>query len=916
LEDLSLWQFFFLVVQNKTIYRLKTKKLGIFFLFSCMAAALSAQQFPPTDSLSAPLDSVPLFSDSLFLNANDILFSKDSLDAPVEYDARDSMILDIADQKVYLFGEAIVKYTTITLKADFIVYDWKTSIVTAEGRPDSTGRMAGFPEFTEGEQTFNAKRMRYNFQTGKGMVYDVTSQQNDIIIHGERSKFVRGGVPGADSEEESRDVIYSHNGLFTTCTAEHPHFGIRSKKLKIIPDKSVIVGPSHLEIMGVPTPAWLPFGFFPIPGNKQTGLLFPNDYDFNPQWGFGLRDIGWYFPLGEHLNLQLRTNIYPFSGTWGISTIADYRKRYKFSGGLTVNYDSQVAEGAEGEINRVKSFGFSWRHNQDRAAHPSRTFGGSVNVQTNNNQRFRRNDAQNVLQTQLNSNLSYNKTYPGQPYSFNASFTHSQNALTREMVINFPNVQFLTQALYPFKRKERVGKERWYESVVMRYTGEASNRFNTTDTTLFSRQTLEDAQFGVRHTASAGTSFKVLKFFNLNPGVNYNEVWYLRTINREFIPGLEIDTIIDQGVERFDTIRLGRIEQMRQSGFAPWRSFSASLSLTTQVFGTMRFKSGFIRGLRHVMKPSVSLNYSPNYLNPNLGYFPMVQDSVDIELMRIYSIFEGGVYGGPPQGGRQMGLSYSLNNIFEAKLRSRRDTVDRKIKLFDNLIINGAYNFAADSLKFSEISASGTARFFKGMTTFGMGASFDPYITDERGRRINTTVWADRRQPLRFVQANFRFNTSVTVGKIREMFQGKPEELVEDLRAPRPTTPATRKEEDFLSLFENFNLNHNLVFDWRYGIDGALSFQTVTNSINVQGSIKLTPNWNINVGNFGYDFQQRGLSFPSFGFSRDLHCWDMGFNWQPTRGTYNFYIAVKPGTLEFINFPYQQNNPFTTGAFR
>lgn len=881
-----------------------------------MAVALSAQQFPPADSLRAPADSIPPLPDSLFLNANDILFSKDSLDAPVEYDARDSMILDIVEQKVYLYGGAIVKYTTITLKADFIVYDWKTSIVTAEGLPDSTGRMAGFPEFTEGEQTFNAKRMRYNFQSGKGMVYDVTSQQNDIIIHGERSKFVRGGVQDAKDEGVARDVIYSHNGLFTTCTAEHPHFGIRSKKMKIIPEKSVIVGPSHLEIMGVPTPAWLPFGFFPIPGGKQTGLLFPNDYDYNPQWGFGLRDIGWYFPLGEHLNLQLRSNIYPFSGTWGISTIADYRKRYKFSGGLTVNYDSQVAEGAEGQINRVNSFGFSWRHNQDRAAHPSRTFGGSVNVQTNNNQRFRRNDAQNVLQTQLNSSLSYNKTYPGKPYSFNASFTHSQNALTREMVINFPNVQFLTQALYPFKRKERIGKERWYESIVMRYTGEASNRFNTTDTTLFSRQTLEDAQFGVRHTASAGTSFKVLKFFNLNPGVNYNEVWYLRTINREFVPGLEIDTIIDQGVERYDTIRLGRIEQMRQSGFAPWRSFSASLSLTTQVFGTMRFKSGFIRGLRHVMKPSVSLNYSPNYLNPNLGYFPMVQDSVNAELMRIYSIFEGGVYGGPPQGGRQMGLSYSLNNIFEAKLRSRRDTVDRKIKLFDNLIVNGSYNFAADSLKFSELSASGTARFFKGMTTFGMGAAFDPYITDENGRRINTTVWADRRQPLRFVQANFRFNTSITVGKIREMLQGKPPEVIDDLRAPQPATPAGKKEEDFLSLFENFSLNHNLVFDWRYGIDGVLSFRTVTNSINVQGSIKLTPNWNINVGNFGYDFQQKGLSFPSFGFSRDLHCWDMGFNWQPTRGTYNFYIAVKPGTLEFINFPYQQNNPFSTRAFR
>ncbi len=878
----------------------------------CATLTLAGQRIPLSDTIPPPQDTLPLLADSLLLNADNILFSKDSLDAPVEYNSRDSMIFDLVEQKVHLYGEAVVTYTTITLKADYIVFDWKTSIVTAEGLPDSTGRMAGFPEFSEGEQSFNAKRLRYNFQTRKGMVYDVTSQQNDIIIHGERSKFISGVQ--TDSLAEAQDVIYSYNGLFTTCTAEHPHFGIKSKKLKIIPEKSVVVGPSHLEIQGIPTPLWLPFGFFPIPSGKQTGLLFPNDYEYSDQWGFGLRDVGWYFPLGEHLNLQLRSNIY-LKGTWGVSATADYRKRYKYTGGLTINYDSRRSENAEGLVDRINSFGLTWRHSQDRAAHPSRTFGGSVNIQTNNNQRIIRNDAQSVLQTQLNSNLSYNKNWPGKPYSLSASFNHTQNALTRQMTISFPNVQFLTQALYPFKHKKRLGQERWYESIVLRYTGEASNRFNTTDTTLFSRQTLDDAQFGVRHSADAGTSFKVLKYFNLNPGVRYGEVWYLQTLNREFIPGLQIDTIIEQGVERYDTIRLGSIEQMRESGFAPFRTFSANLSLTTQIFGTLRFKGGFVRGLRHVIKPSVSLNYSPNYLNPRLGYFPSVQDSLDADLMRMYSIFEGGVYGGPPQSGRQMGISYSLNNIFEAKIRGRKDTMDRKIKLFDNLIVGGSYNFAADSLKWSPISASGTARFFKGMTTFGMGATFDPYIIDETGRRINTTVWKARRQPFRFVQADFRFNTSMTIGKIRDMLRGKPDEVIEDLRTQRPQEQEV-KDEDFIGLFENFGINHNLVLGWRTDQTGKTVFDIATNSLNVQGSIKLTQNWNINVGNFGYDFQRKGLSFPSFGFSRDLHCWDMGFNWQPTRGTYNFYIAVKPGTLEFLNIPYQRNNPISSQAFR
>ncbi len=877
-----------------------------------MALSLQAQQFPPRDTLPPAADTLGAFLDSLFLQPDDVLFSKDSLDAPVEYDARDSMLLDIKEQKIHLYGQAIVKYTTITLKADYIVFDWKTSIVTAEGLPDSTGRLAGFPEFTEGEQSFNAKRLRYNFQTRKGMVYDVTTQQNDIIIHGERSKFVSGVK--ADSTSEAEDIIYSKNGLFTTCTAEHPHFGIRTNKMKIIPEKSVVVGPSHLEIAGVPTPLWLPFGFFPIPSGKQTGLLFPNDYEYSDQWGFGLRDVGWYFPVSEHLNLQVRGDIY-LKGTWGLNVAADYRKRYKYTGNLRLNYDSRRSEDNEGRINRVNSFGINWSHNQDRAAHPNRTFGGSVNIQTNNNQQRRLNDAQSVLQTQLQSNLAYNQNFPGKPFSLSASFNHSQNALTREMTISFPNIQFLTQALYPFKRKERIGKERWYETVILRYTGEASNRFVTTDTTLFTQQTLQNARFGVRHNADAGTSFKLLKYFNLNPGVRYGETWYLNTIRRDFIPDLVIDTIFDQGVERYDTIRLGRIEQSRESGFSPFRTFTASLSLTTQIFGTLRFKSGYLRGLRHVIKPNISLNYAPNYLNPRLGYFPSVQDSIDAERMRMYSIFEEGIYGGPPQSDRQMGVSWSLNNIFEAKFRGKKDTVDRKVKLFDNLVVGGFYNFAADSLKWSPINASGTARFFQGMTTFGMAASFDPYITGDRGQRINTTVWEARRSPLRFVSADMRFNTSMTIGRIRDMIRGKPQQVIEDLRAPRPPSSDV-KEEDFISLFENFGINHNIAFDLRPNAEGKTEFKVSTNSLNVQGNIKLTPNWGINVGNFGYDFQRKGLSFPSFGFTRDLHCWNMAFNWQPTRGTYSFFIAVKPGTLEFLNIPYQRNNADPIRAFR
>ena len=959
--------------QNNVNIHLKTKLQIIFFLIQLFAhpvwgqiadSVLQVQDslVNTADSLSISRSAIPSFTDSipqfrftdslsigrdtLLNNIDQVELSKDTLDAPVEYNATDSMIYDIADQKIHLFGNAIVNYTTITLKASYIVFDWNTNVVTAEGLPDSTGRMAGFPEFQDGAQTFTAKRMRYNFQTKKGIVYDVTTSQGDILVHGTRSKFVSTEVETKDSIQ-SQDIIYSSGALFTTCTHPEPHFGIRSRKQKVIPNKLVIVGPSNLEIMDVPTPIWLPFGFFPISETRSTGLLFPRDYEYSDQWGFGLRDIGWFFPLGDHFNLSLTGNIY-FKGTWGVSANSQYRKRYKYNGNLSVSFDQRRSEDNEGNIVKNNSFAIRWSHNQAASAHPSNTFGGSINIQTNDFQSRVFNDARNVLQNQLNSNLSFNKNWQDKPLSLNASFNHSQNTATNNVTINFPDIKFITRALYPFKRKNKIGPDKWYESITMRYTSEMKNRFTATDTTLFTRQTLEDAQFGIRQDVTAGTSFKILKYFNLNPSVSYREVWYLNSLRREFDPTLEIqrDTIFNPDDPTdfqviSDTIGYGTVNDIEEFGFKAYRTYNAAISLNTQIFGTLQFKKGWLRGIRHTIKPSISLGYAPNYLNPNLGYFDTVQEDVrfsDPDDFELYSIFEDGIFGGPPSSDRQMSLSYSINNIFEAKYWSKKDTIAKKFKLFDNIIVRGNYNFAADSLNWSKVTMSGTTRFFKGATTVSVGASFDPYIQEENENgslvRVNKTAWATNGQLLRFEDARASFATRLTVGKIRALFQGKEEEVVEDIRGRRnnnglnddglPIDPLDERQQrpekieevDFLSLFENFSVNHNIAFRWDKTSENRDTFIVTTHALNVRGNIQLTENWGVNIGNFGYDFVRKGLSYPSVGFTRDLHCWELGMNWQPTRGTYSFYIRVKPGSLDFINIPYNRNNADAFNAFR
>lgn len=849
--------------------------------------------------------------------------SQTGLEAPVFYPAKDSTIFDNAAGKAILYGDAKVTYQEITLQANYIEIDYRNEIIIASGYPDSSGTMSGFPVFSEGEQEFNADSIRYNYKTEKGIVYDVTTVQDDIIVHGGKTKFVRG--EGRDST--AQDILYSSDALITTCTNPQPHFGIHSNKQKVVGKDVVVVGPSNLEIMGAPTPIWLPFGFFPTgrPG-ESTGLLFPNDFEYSPQWGFGLRGVGWYFPLSEHFNLELRSDIY-LKGTFGISAASNYRKRYKYNGNVRVGFDSRQIENlSDASVSRRNSFSLQWSHRQDNRAHPTNTFGGNINIQTNNYQSNVFNDANNVLQAQLYSTMTFTKRWQDAPLTFTAGFNHTQNTGSGDVTINFPDLRFVSQTFFPFKRQGRGGnQEKWYETINVRYTAEAKNRFQTTDTTLFEASTLENAQFGVRQDAQIGSTFKVLKYFNLNPNVSYQETWHWRRLDRNFDPTLEIvtDTIFNpENPNDFevisDTIGFGQINTDTLRGFSPWRTVRAGVSLTTRIFGTLNFRKGFLRGLRHEIRPTISMNYSPNYLEPDLGYYQEVPSDIRFpDQTQTFGAFDGAIFGAPPRSGQQLSLNYSFNNVFQAKVFSKKDSTDKRIKLIDNLVISGNYNFAADSLKWSRVSMRTTARFFKGVTTVGFNATFDPYLTNEAGRRVDKLSINNGGGLLRFDQARLTMASNLTVAKIRSIFQGKEEEVVTDVSERRRQRQQSnnRQEEDFLSLFENFSISHNIAFNWQQR-NGRTEFDVTTHAINCRGRIQLTPNWAINVGNFGYDFVRNGLSYPSVGFRRDLHCWEMDLQWQPTRGTYSFNIRVKPGTLDFIKVPYQRNNVDGRNAFR
>lgn len=915
----------------------------VFFYLICSSALFGQKPELPLSSLPVPeipisvpgADTIPgevspllvpeidiAGGDTTTMDTMRIQIADDAIDREVIYSARDSSDVNNGEKKLYLWGEAKVVYGEYTIEADMIIMDMENDMAIAESREGE--EYAGIVKFNDGNEDMQADRLKYNFKTKKGHMTMSRSQQGDLYVISEQLKFI-----SAEDDEYRDDEGYGKDAIFTTCNAKVPHFGIRSRRQKIVPDKVVVVGVSNVEIGQVPTPLILPFGFFPISKGAKKGVIFPNDYEYSEAWGFGLRGIGYYIPINEKMDLTVTGDIF-LRGSWGVNLGSRYNFRYKATGSLNLSYSYRTAENLMTGIREPEvSTGIRWSHNQDPKAHPYQTFSATVNFQTNNFQSLNYNDAQSVLQNSINSNISYRRSFPGKPFSLAASLAHSQNTATNQVIVSFPNVDFQMQRIFPFERKNRGGnKPKWYEEISLTYNSKLQNRFTATDTTIWTSQTLDDARFGIQQRAAVNTNFRVLKYISVVPNFNLTETWQFSTVNREFDPTIILDSIgVDRNEETgeeivlFDTIP-GRIIDERVSGFRAWRTYSLGASMNTQIFGTVQFKRGFLKGLRHVMKPSVNFNYSPDYTNPDLNYIRSVRRDVFSMDSVFYSVFEDNIFGGPPRSGRQMAINYSLNNIFEAKYRMRGDTVDRKAKLFDNIIINGNYNFAADSLKFSTINFSGTHRLFKGMTTLQMGMVLDPYerdySTSPQGRRTNTYAWDAKRRLVNFVSATATINSSLSMRTIRQWVESIGEDDNDDSNTgnERPAQgqgppPAPNAQElgpqSLWDWFEDFNINHVLMLGVA-NMGDRDTFMVGTNNIQVTGSIMLTKNWRITLGSIGYDFNRKQLTYPDVGFQRDLHCWEMGMNWQPLRGTYNFYIRVKPGSLDFLKVPYRKNN--------
>ena len=885
---------------NFTKIALKLHLKATLFLFISILAAntvysnsitanIREHYWQTPDSAKVAIDSVSVAVDSMHIAADTVTSKSNSpIDDPIFKESKDSLLYSVDGKKVFLYGDAIVKYQNMELKAAYIEYDMESGEVFAEGRPDSTDAIAGKPIFKEGEKVFKMEQMRYNFNTKKARIYGVITEEADGFLHSQDTKLMPD------------KTINVKGGKYTTCDQENPHFYISITKAKLIPNDKLITGPAFLVIQDVPFPLALPFGFFPSKQGRSSGIVMP-EYGEEAQRGFFLRGGGLYLGLSDHFDLKLTGNIYS-KGSWASKVITSYRKRYKFSGSFSFDISENITgEKGFSDYDRSMSYWINWSHRQDPKANPNSTFQARLNLGSPSHNRLNAQSIDNFLSNSISSSISYSKVWAGTPFSMTASMNHSQNNRDSSITIGVPKMAFNMNQIHPFKRKNSMGDQKWYEKIGLSYSGNFDNSVNTRTDSLLTLSTFDKMRNGVQHRVPISTSFNLFNYIMLSPSASYTENWYTKTTRKYWDD--ESKELVTEEVD----------------GFKRAYQYNTSVSLSTKVYGMYNFKSDSkVQAIRHVLTPQVGLSYRPDFSREAYGFYHDVQvDSTGRTTQ--YSIFEGTLFGGPGRG-ESGTVSIGFANNVEMKVLTPKDTTDdtRKIKLLESFNVNTGYNMLADSMQWSPISITARTTLFEKFK-INFSSTLDPYGIDENGATVKDFQYSLNKQFVRLTNARAGISFSLSGGDKGSDNNNAPDR---GIATPNPMGMGMGMGlEDNPRFGESIGTEHldgeYVDFDvpWSVRFDYSFSYskhglEARTNqTLSFSGDLSLTPKWKIGFRS-GYDFKGKKLTTTSLNFFRDLHCWEMSLSVIPIGylRSFSFKINVKSGTLRDLKLSRRQTH--------
>ncbi|TRX35148.1 LPS-assembly protein LptD [Flavobacterium sp. ZT3R18] len=810
---------------------------------------------------------------------------KGFLDSKVKYKAENYVKIDQKKKHITLYDKAELYYQDVELKSGIIVMDYEKNEVYAGRIKDSLGNYTQFPNFKQGSNVIEPDSIRFNFKTKKALIWNSRSNQGEF------------NVKAAITKKENDSVYFLKGARFTTAKdIDNPEYYFQTNKIKFTPGKKIVTGFTNMVIAGVPTPLFLPFAYFPLSKETSTsGIILPSYNDSNTK-GFSLQNGGYYFALSDYYNLTL-TGDYYTNGSYGIAAQSSYANRYHFQGNFNVRFENNItSQRGYPDYSKTKIYNIQWSHSQDSKANPNSTFSASVNL--GSSAYFKKTINQiNVgssLNNTLSSSISYSTVFNSVPQSrISLTATHSQNTQTKEINMTLPTLQFSVDRMYPFALNDGA-KKGFIKNINLQYNLNGKNSFKTTDSLFFKPEMFRDADIGFQHTIPLSTNFKVFKHFSVSTSLNYEEVWYFKTINKRYDE--QVNTVVTTTIKGFDT----------------YRTYSSSTSLGTTIYGTFNFGDDKkIQSIRHVMRPSISHSYTPSFEK----YYDTYATDASGTMRKDYTRFEGGIYGSPGMNKSNF-LGINLSNTFEAKVTDKDSTKTeaKKIMLLNNLNLSTSYNVNATELAWSPVRVSGGTQFFDNKLSANFGATLDPYAIDNAGKRIDIFNINNGGSLFRMTSANLTMNYSIDnkgtkKDKNTQSLKngGRGDDLFGsdiDVGSVRKSQFENEDEEDKISEFFRSKLPWDMTFAYSltYGNNNREK-KIIGNSIMISANGDLTPKWKAGIST-GYDFVQKGVTFTQLRFERDLLSWRMDFNWTPfgDNASWNFFIGIKSGILSDIKW--------------
>ncbi len=864
-------------------------------LFSTIiTSAIYAQDFP----LKTPKNTSLKKLDSTTVNINDLSKSvankqdstktkKPFLESKVKYKAADYVKIDQKKKTVTLYKKAELYYTDVELKSGIIVLNYDKNEVYAGRIRDSLGKLSQYPNFKQGPSVVEPDSIRFNFKTKKALVWNSRTKQDEMNVIAELSK------------RQNDSVYFMKRARFTTAAdLDDPEYHFLTRKAKLVPGKKLVAGFTNMYIVNVPTPLALPFAFFPMSKDTRvSGIIMPTYADNNDR-GFSLQNGGYYFALNKKYDLAILGDYYT-NGGYALRFESQYAERYKFRGNFSFRFEN-IITGERGFPNYQKgnSYNIQWSHSKDSKSSPNSSFTASVNMGSSKfyQNSYSLNYSGARLNNTLSSSISYTKRFNSVPQvNMAIQATQSQNSQTQAINMTLPSFTMSVDRVFPFA-KEGETKKGFFKNINLQYNTSARNEIITTDSLFLKPQMFKDAKNGVQHSIPISTNFKIFKYFSASTSINYNEVWYIKTIRKTFDTNKA--TAVDTDVNGFDL----------------FRTYSMSTSLGTTVYGTFDFgKKHNIQSIRHVMRPSLSYSYTPSFAK----YYDTYDSDGSGTIRKDYTRFEKGIFGQP---GKNMSnnIGFSLSNTFEAKIKDQDSTKTeaKKIMLLNSLNLSTSYDMTADSLKLAPIRVSGGTAIFNQKMNINFGATLDPYALNNRGTRIDKWNIKNNGSLFRMSSANMTVNYSISSADKKdkkkkdtqnEQNGGRNDDLYgrnTDLSNQRQSLfnkdDDDKKPDDFFHSKIPWDLS--FAYSLTYSNNNREnSFST--NTLSVSGNIDLTPKWKVGLST-GYDIVNKGVTYTNIRMERDLMSWRMSFNWIPfgTYTSWGFFIGIKSSVLQDIKW--------------